>query len=95
MRQIVLALTCLATFAMAQNVLAIAPAPITGDEQARLVDLAMHAPERTSAGPAPLVTAHRHADTAPPVSSTALLLAGLAGLTVAGGRRERLPEEVV
>jgi len=91
MRQTLLAIACLGTFAMAQNVLAIAPAAISNKDDA--TDLIGASMKAATAAPPPFVAARRHADAAPPVSSTALLLAGLAGLTVAGGRRERIPGE--
>lgn len=66
MRQILFALVVLSTVSFAQNVLALAPAPL---------DVA------------PVVTATPPAE-APPMGSLAMLVAGLAGLTVAGRRIE-------
>ena len=71
MRQILLALVILSTFAFAQNVLAISPSP----EEDRLAVPATGDGAEVS-------------DALPPTGSMALLLGGLAGLTVAGRRFE-------
>lgn len=91
MRQLALALACLCTLAMAQNVLAIAPVPAVVEDARSGAGFSMRAAE---AAAGPLVGAARRAQSTPPVSSTALLWVGLAGLTAAGGRRERVPGEV-
>jgi hypothetical protein len=83
MRRLLLLIVCTVPLAAAQTVLAIAPAP----GPSGLVS--MHAPMTTEAV---FVSApHAPGAGAAPVGSTAMLVAGLAGLTIAGGRRrERL-----
>ena len=90
MRQLALALACLCTLAMAQNVLAIAPSPAVVEDARPGAAFSMRAAEAT--GGTRVGTARRTEPT-PPMSATALLWVGLAGLTAAGGRRERLPGE--
>ena len=78
MRQILLALICLSTFAAAQNVLAVVP--VTPSQAS------LRAAEPTLA--VDFVAADRsYGDDGPPAGTMALMVAGLAGLTVVGGRR--------
>jgi len=82
MRPTLLALACLCTFALAQNVLAIAPVPT---DLSTGVEVSMTSPRVAQASfvasPAPLP------DEGAPMSAMALLMVGLSGLTIAGGRR--------
>ncbi len=71
MRQFLFALVILSTFAMAQNVLAIAP--VAGTASDVMLPVAQSESIPTSEMPAP--------------STVGLLVIGLAGLTAAGGRR--------
>lgn len=76
MRQIFLAFTCLSTFALMQNVLSVSAQSARAGE---FVSSSTEAPGFSAVG---------HASSErPPTHSTALLFAGLAGLTFAGGRR--------
>lgn len=78
MRQALLTIACLSVLALTQNVLVVSPEPGTASGSTETV-------ASVSAEPAMAAVVQ-----APPTASTALLLAGLVGLTVAGGRR---PEE--
>lgn len=79
MHQLLLAIACLSTFVAAQNVLAIAPAPTT------LSETAISAAGETSPSFAPSESSFAALPPAP--GTVGLFVAGLAGLTVAGGRR--------
>ena len=82
MRQTLLALICLSTFALAQNVLAIAPSVESGPGAAKLsMTIAHVAHAGFVSNPA------GSSQEAAPMSAMALLLVGLSGLTIAGGRR--------
>lgn len=81
MRQILLALICLSTLAGAQNVLAIAPVP--GDVSAPSLSAPADGPMQD------FVASHSSfSGEVQSASSTTLLIMGLAGLTLAGGRRQ-------
>lgn len=83
MRSTLLALACLSTFAMAQNVLAIAPLP--GLESNPTLSPVEPASE-FKATPSPSAVDARQP------AALSLLVIGLAGLTIAGGRREGASE---
>ena len=83
MRSILLAVACLSALALTQNVLVISPQP----------DAALHEGQAAvgSGMPERAAVAGFSVDEAP-TGSTALLVAGLAGLMFAGGRRDETVE---
>ena len=82
MRPTLLVLACLMTFSLAQNVLAVVPAqsPAAIESQS-----SMTSPRRVQASFVPSPKAASQDGV--PMSAMALLLVGLSGLTIAGGRR--------
>ena len=81
MRLVILGLVCLSTFALAQNGSAIAPLPELEERVAQDLDPT----EPASSGGIIVPSAPR--DVSSEAASLGLLLAGLAGLTVVGGRQ--------
>jgi len=80
MRQILLALVCLSTFAAAQNVLAVVPvaaSPSLASLRAAEPSLAVDFIAAGSSSP----------EEGAPAGMMALMVAGLTGLTIAGARR--------
>ena len=80
MRQILLGLVCLSTFAAAQNVLAIAPAHEMQGEASLSAAGSSFDVDFVSAETS-------YGRESAPAGTMALMVAGLAGLTIAGGRR--------
>jgi len=83
MRPTLLVLACLMTFTLAQNVLAIAPAQTSAAVEGQT---SMTSPRAVQASFVPSPKAAAPQDGVP-MSAMALLLVGLSGLTIAGGRR--------
>jgi hypothetical protein len=81
MRQVLLALVCLSTFALAQNVLAIAPLPASSKDLVRVA--AGVAESGTGVGTSPVALE----STPPELASLGLFGVGLGGLIAVGSRR--------